>query len=179
MYVDADISQGQEEARTRWGTHESGAAFDRKKCPFLSEEAREFIAQQGMCVVVGPGPEQEPYGLLLAGLPGFVETPDNATCLIPVDRRYETSPLVQGHTRCSSAWCIASYGTLLCATCDTPAYLCAGRSGDCVRAFPRFLLATYASKAGLFSLSQIHPHPCKWFASTNGQHVVTPRRARA
>jgi hypothetical protein len=96
MYADAVISQGQQEARTRWGTRESGAEFDRKKRPFLSDEAREFIAQQVMCVVVGPGPEQEPRGLLLAGLPGFVETPDSSTCLIPLDRRYETLLLVQG-----------------------------------------------------------------------------------
>jgi uncharacterized protein len=96
MYVDASVSQGQHEARTRWGTHESGAEFDRKKRTFLSEEAREFIAQQVMCIVVGPGPEQMPRGLLLAGQPGFVEIPDKYTCLIPIDRRYEQSSLVQG-----------------------------------------------------------------------------------
>lgn len=96
MYVDANVSQGQQEARTRWGTHESGAEFDHKKRTFLSEEAREFIAQQVMCVVVGPGSEQEPHALLLAGRPGFVEMPDRYTCLIPIDRRYEASPLVQG-----------------------------------------------------------------------------------
>ncbi len=96
MYVDASVSQGQQEARTRWGTHESGAEFDRKKRTFLSEEAREFIAQQVMCVVVGPGSEQMPYALLLAGWPGFVEMPDRYTCLIPIDRCYEQSSLVQG-----------------------------------------------------------------------------------
>lgn len=96
MYVDASISQGQQEARTRWGTHESGAEFDRKKRAFLTEEARGFIAQQVMCVIVGPGSQQEPHALLLAGQPGFVETPDEYTCLIPIDRRDETSSLVQG-----------------------------------------------------------------------------------
>jgi len=96
MYVDASVSQGQDEARTRWGTHESGAEFDRKKRTFLSEEAREFIAQQVMCIVVGPGPEQMPHGLLLAGRSGFVEMPDRYTCLIPIDRCYEQSSLVQG-----------------------------------------------------------------------------------
>lgn len=96
MYVDANVSQGQQEARTRWGTHESGAEFDRKKCLFLSEEACGFIARQVMGVLVGPGLEQEPRGLLLAGSPGFVETPDVFTCLFPIDRRYEKSDCVRG-----------------------------------------------------------------------------------
>src|SRR5215467_7052817 len=96
MFVDVSIAQGQEEARTRWGTHESGAAFDRKKTTFLTEDAREFIAQQVMCVIVGPAPEQGPCGLLLTGQPGFVEMPDEHTCLIPVDRRYERSYCIQG-----------------------------------------------------------------------------------
>ncbi len=96
MYVDVNVSQGQQEARTRWGTHESGAEFDRKKRAFLTEEAREFIAQQVMCIIVGPGPEWGPSALLLAGQPGFVELPDVYTCLIPIARRYETSFCVQG-----------------------------------------------------------------------------------
>lgn len=96
MHVDAGISQGQSEARTRWGTHESGGEFDRKKRPFLTAEARAFIAQQTMGVIVGPGPQQEPRALLLAGGPGFVETPDDHTCLIPVSRRYATSWCMQG-----------------------------------------------------------------------------------
>lgn len=95
MRVDESISQGQQEARTRWGTHESGAEFDRKKRPFLTGEARKFIAEQVLCVVVGPGPRQVPRALLLAGRPGFVETPDASTCLIPLERRYETSSCIQ------------------------------------------------------------------------------------
>src|SRR5216684_2936368 len=96
MRVESGISQGQQEARTRWGTHESGAEFDRKKHPFLTEEAREFIAQQVCCIVVGPGAEQRPHALLLVGPPGFIETPDELTCLIPIDQCYEMSSLVQG-----------------------------------------------------------------------------------
>ncbi|HEX7735615.1 MAG TPA: pyridoxamine 5'-phosphate oxidase family protein [Ktedonobacteraceae bacterium] len=95
MRVDEGISQGQQEARTRWGTHESGAEFDRKKRTFLTDEAREFIAQQVLCVIVGPGPEGGPRALLLAGQPGFVETPDASTCLIPIDRRYEVTSCIQ------------------------------------------------------------------------------------
>ncbi len=105
MHVDVGISQGQQEARTRWGTHESGAEFDRKKRSFLTEEAREFIAEQAMCVIVGPDPVQRPCGLLIAGQPGFVETPDEHTCLLPLDRRYEESYFIQG---LRSAWAGAS-----------------------------------------------------------------------
>src|SRR5258708_2921740 len=96
MRIDIGISQGQQEARARWGTHESGAEFDRKKRSFLTEAAREFISQQVMCIVVGPGPEQEPCGLLITGRPGFVELPDEHTCLIPIDRQYEESYVIQG-----------------------------------------------------------------------------------
>jgi predicted pyridoxine 5'-phosphate oxidase superfamily flavin-nucleotide-binding protein len=96
MQVGVRISQGQQEARTRWGTHESGEAFDRKKRSFLTEEAYEFIAQQVMCVLVGPDPKWEPSGLLVSGPPGFVEVPDERTCLIPVPRQYEESSVIQG-----------------------------------------------------------------------------------
>lgn len=96
MHVDVGISQGQQEARTRWGTHESGAEFDRKKHSYLTEDAREFIAQQVMCVLVGPDPVQRPCGLFLTGQPGFVAMPDEHTCLFPIDRRYEESYCVQG-----------------------------------------------------------------------------------
>ena len=96
MHLGTSISQGQQEARTRWRTQESGAAFDRKKSPFLTDDARDFMSQQAMCVIVGPGPEREPRGLVLTGQPGFVEMPDRYTCLIPVERRYEHSSFCQG-----------------------------------------------------------------------------------
>lgn len=96
MDLDVCISQGQREARERWGTQESGAEFDLKKSSFLTRAACTFIEQQTLCVIVGPGPDQEPCGLLLAGLPGFIETPDEHTCLIPIDRRYEASRFRQG-----------------------------------------------------------------------------------
>ena len=96
MQVGVRISQGQQEARTRWGTHESGEAFDRKKRSFLTEEANEFIAQQVMCVLVGPDQEWRPGGLLISGPPGFIGVPDERTCLIPVARRYEESNVIQG-----------------------------------------------------------------------------------
>lgn len=99
MQVGVSISQGQQEARARWGTQESGEVFDRKKRSFLVGEACEFIAQQVMCVLVGPDPHQGPCGLLISGQPGFVEVPDEHTCLIPVPRRYEESSVIQGLRR--------------------------------------------------------------------------------
>lgn len=80
----------------RWGTQESGAAFDRKKTPYLTAQAQAFIVQRALCVVAGQGPQQEPCGHLLTGKPGFVEVADAQTCLLPLDRQLETSHLVQG-----------------------------------------------------------------------------------
>lgn len=96
MYVDTMVSRGQQEARTRWGTHASGAEFDRKKRTFLTDEAREFLSEQVMCVIVGPDPEQRPCSILLVGQPGFIETPDECICLIPVDRSHEGTSLLRG-----------------------------------------------------------------------------------
>ncbi|HLI88652.1 MAG TPA: pyridoxamine 5'-phosphate oxidase family protein [Ktedonobacteraceae bacterium] len=79
------VPTGQQLARSRWGTHESGAAFDQKKKPYLSEEAREFIEQQTICVVGGPGPNHTLSGLILPGAPGFVRPADAHTCLVPIE----------------------------------------------------------------------------------------------
>jgi len=96
MQTGIDISQGQQEARTRWRTHESGAEFDRNKRPFLTEEAREFIRQQGMCVLAGADPLGEPRGLLIMEQPNFVVMPDLHTCFLPINQQHEASPVVQG-----------------------------------------------------------------------------------
>ncbi len=40
-----NLPVGQHQARTYWGTHASGAAFDRKKTPYLTEQAQAFIAE--------------------------------------------------------------------------------------------------------------------------------------
>src|SRR5437588_8614020 len=96
MDVHVSISSGQQEARTRWGTHASGAAFDCKKSPYLTEQAREFIAQQAICVIAGLGPANEPGGLLAMGEPGFVQTPDSYTCLLQMGGRSGAYPTVQG-----------------------------------------------------------------------------------
>lgn len=103
--MDASVSLpvGQQEARTRWGTHASGAAFDRKKTSYLTRQAQAFIAEQALCVVAGLGPHQELCGLLAVGSPGFVHTPDSQTCLLQLDSRYASAHLLQGvrHSLCA------------------------------------------------------------------------------
>jgi len=79
------LPTGQQLARTRWGTQESGAAFDRKKSPFLTEQARDFIAQQAMCVMVGLDTHSQLDGVLLTGQPGFIEVAGPSTCLLPLE----------------------------------------------------------------------------------------------
>ncbi|GAC1628276.1 MAG: pyridoxamine 5'-phosphate oxidase family protein [Ktedonobacteraceae bacterium] len=90
------LPPGRQQARTRWQTHESGAIFDRKKTPYLTEQAQAFIAQQSFCVVAGLGPQADLCGLLLSGNPGFVQTPDGFTCSIQLSNQPSTSRLIQG-----------------------------------------------------------------------------------
>ncbi len=89
------LPQGQQQARTRWGTHASGAAFDHKKNPYLTGQAQEFIAQQALCVISGLDAHSLPAGLLVLDTPGFVQTPDEHTCLLRLNRRYKASPLLR------------------------------------------------------------------------------------
>jgi len=91
-----NLPPGRQQARTRWQTHESGTAFDRKKTPYLTEQAQTFIAQQSFCVVAGLGPQADLCGLLLVGNPGFVQTPDGFTCSIRLSNQWSTSRLIQG-----------------------------------------------------------------------------------
>src|SRR5581483_10342407 len=92
----------QQQARTRWGTHESGAAFDKKKTPYLSEQAQEFLAQQSFCVIAGLGTHQEIRGLLAMEKPGFVQVLDRETCLIELGQ-YTDSPIIQALRQRQSA----------------------------------------------------------------------------
>ena len=89
------LPQGQQQARTLWGTHASGAAFDHKKKPYLTYQAQEFIAQQSLCVIAGLDIENLPGGLLVLDTPGFVQTPDAQTCLLRLSRNDEASRLFQ------------------------------------------------------------------------------------
>lgn len=95
------LPPGQQQARTRWGTHESGAAFDKKKTPYLSEQAQEFLAQQSYCVIAGLGTQQEIRGLLAMEKPGFVQVLDQQTCLLELSQ-YTDSPIIQTLRQCQS-----------------------------------------------------------------------------
>src|SRR6266516_1489274 len=110
MDEDTSLPLGQQQARTRWGTHVSGAAFDRKKTPYLTEQAQAFIAQQMFCVLAGLGPHHEPSGLLALGKPGFVQTLDRHTCLLQLDHRMGTSPLLRGLRQSPCAGEVAQLG---------------------------------------------------------------------
>jgi len=97
------VPAGQQQARTRWGTHVSGAAFDRKKTIHLTEQAQTFIAQQALCVIAGPGPENELCGLITVGTPGFVGTPDRRTCLLQLDPQFRNARIIQRLRQSSNA----------------------------------------------------------------------------
>ncbi len=97
------LPAGQEEARTRWGTHASGTAFDRKKTPYLTEQAQQFIAQQALCVIAGLGPERDLCGMLVMEQLGFVHILDTHTCLLQLHRQHASSRIVQGVAYSQSA----------------------------------------------------------------------------
>jgi len=94
-----NLSPGQQKARKRWGTQKSGAAFDRKKTSYLTEEAQMFITQRAYCVIAGPGPESELCGQIALGESGFVQTPNGQTCLLPLDSTSRMSPILVGLQR--------------------------------------------------------------------------------
>jgi len=95
MDVRMSLPPGQQQARERWNTQKSGADFDRKKTPYLTEDAREFIAQRSFFVMAGIGRHNELDGLLVMGSPGCVQTLDNHACLLRLDYSLSASPLFQ------------------------------------------------------------------------------------
>ena len=95
MDTQSSLHVGQDLARTRWETHQSGAAFDKKKTPYLTERAQDFIAQQAMCVIAGLTPHNELDGVLLLGQPGFVQVLDESTCLLHLENRGRASGLIR------------------------------------------------------------------------------------
>lgn len=94
--VHTSIPAGQQYARTLWNTQESGAAFDRKKTTYLTEEAQRFIAQQSFYVIAGLGPHNKLDGWLVMGEPGCVKTPDEHTCILRIADTMEHAGLLQG-----------------------------------------------------------------------------------
>src|SRR5579875_51712 len=96
MEVDIALPPGQQQARTRWGTHASGAAFDRKKSSYLTEQAQAFMKRQAFCVIAGRGPRHELDGQIAMEKPGFVEIIDEHKCLLHLSEQLSTSLLFQG-----------------------------------------------------------------------------------
>jgi hypothetical protein len=90
------LSFGQQQARERWNTRESGAAFDRKKFPYLIRQAQDFLMQQSFCVIAGSGPDQELAGLLAPGRPGFVQILDQSTFVFQFERQFMPARLLEG-----------------------------------------------------------------------------------
>ncbi len=95
LEVAVSLPIGQQQARTRWGTHASGEAFDRKKKPYLTEQAQDFIAQQALCVIAGLDTDNELGGLLALGASGFVHSIDRHTCLLRLDSNLSSTSIVQ------------------------------------------------------------------------------------
>ncbi|MDQ6661895.1 MAG: pyridoxamine 5'-phosphate oxidase family protein, partial [Chloroflexota bacterium] len=91
----SSLPKGQQLARTRWNTHESGAAFDRKKTPYLTEQAQRFIAEQSFCVIAGLDASNELRSLLLMEGAGCIEVLDAQTCLLRIEKRNEYIPLLE------------------------------------------------------------------------------------
>ena len=95
MDLRVSIPPGQQQARNRWNTRESGAAFDRKKTPYLTEKAQQFIAEQSFFVMSGQGLHNELDGLLVMGSPGFVQVPGMYTCLLRLEHTFSTTRIVE------------------------------------------------------------------------------------
>ena len=89
------LPAGQQQARTRWGTHVSGEVFDRKKSSYLTDDAQKFIAQQALCAIAGLDVRNRVHGLLALDIPGFVQVIDAHTCLLRLDGRLRNSPVIQ------------------------------------------------------------------------------------
>lgn len=96
MSTQTFLPTGQDQARTRWKTHESGAAFDQKKTSYLTDHAQEFMAQQAMCVVAGLDAEHELDGLLVLGQPGLVQVVNPSTCLLRLSHGSRADRLLEG-----------------------------------------------------------------------------------
>ncbi len=123
MELHISLPAGQYTARTRWGTHASGAAFDRKKTPYLTQEAQQFLAEPAVCVLTGLGPDHQLASILALGTPGFVQAPDRQTCLVQLEPHLATSRLVLGLRHAQSTGQVAHLG-LFCMCHATRKRLC-------------------------------------------------------
>ena len=94
---------GQAWARTRWNSHGSGAAFDRKKQPYLGPEMKAFAENQDFCIVSFADNDGQVFGRLLHGLPGeFAKAPDDHHLIIqPLNR---TEGYLPSSKACAKSW---------------------------------------------------------------------------
>jgi uncharacterized protein len=97
-----DVSNvGQTWARNRWNSHGSGAAFDRKKQPYLAPEMRVFAESQNFCIVSFVDNDGHVCGRLLHGRPGeFAKVPDEHHLFIqPLNRTMGGLPSRKANAR--------------------------------------------------------------------------------
>jgi len=94
---------GQAWARTRWNSHGSGAAFDRKKQRYLGPEMKAFAENQDFCIVSFADNDGQVFGRLLHGLPGeFAKAPDDHHLIIqPLNR---TEGYLPSSKACAKSW---------------------------------------------------------------------------
>ena len=100
--VDAP-NPGQVWARTPWNSHGSGAAFDRKKQPYLAPEMKFFAESQDFCIVSFVDNEGQVCGRLLHGRLGeFVKAPDDHHLIIqPLN---QTTGDLPPRNACARSW---------------------------------------------------------------------------
>jgi hypothetical protein len=81
-------NSGQVWARTRWNTHGSGAAFDRKKQPYLAPNMKVFAESQDFCIVSFVDDNGQVGGRLLDGRLGeFAKARDDHHLIVrPLNR---------------------------------------------------------------------------------------------
>jgi len=154
MELHISLPAGQYTARTRWGTHATGAAFDRKKTPYLTEEAQQFLAEPTVCVLAGLGPDHQLAGMLALGTPGFVQAPDRQTCLVQLEPRLATSRLVLGLRHAQSTGQVAHLG-LFCMCHATRKRLCTGNGRTACPSLTCFALARAPVALGRFAAADL------------------------
>jgi uncharacterized protein len=95
LYRINELNVGQTWARTRWNTHGSGVAFDRKKQCFLSTEMKDFAESRDFCIISFVATNAQVCGRLLHGRLGeFAKAPDEHHLIIqPLNLTLDDLPL--------------------------------------------------------------------------------------
>jgi uncharacterized protein len=94
---------GQAWARTRWNSHRSGAAFDRKKQSYLAPGMKVFVESQDFCIVSFVDNDAQVCGRLLHGREReFAKAPDDHHLIIqPLNRTMGDLPSGKA---CARSW---------------------------------------------------------------------------